>query len=577
MKTKGLKYIYSLLLLALMMQSCSLDEKIKDTPTPSTITSEGDVKAVIHGLYARFNDHSAFKFQGHIMLTVCADDFFSVAGAEYAPYAQRVLTAANTAGMWNNMYATIASANNLIKVLDKMELNATFKRRAYGEAYFIRAFCYYYLVRLYGGVPLRITPTTIESDFYLPRASVKDTYEQIFSDFKAASERLPLRTSLGASELGRATKGAAQAMLAQAYLTYGDQLLLKGQSENSLFEKAALYADSVINSNQYTLMNNYADLFDIAKETQAYNEVIFGVRFQTDPTSRAQPSAGSEYAFVFNAPNTYFVSANGVNGNGDGVYRVSHWFTDYYRTGDYTNGTVIDYRNEAAFWQSATGPNNGTYYIYPNMVPAGAANLNIPTPLCRKYIDPNGKDQRNHGNDFFIIRLAEVYYIKAEALNELNGGPTPDAVAAFNKVRERARNANGVARAIPADLTVITAGTQSNFRMKIFDDRGLELVGEGQRWFDLVRMPSPSGNNVTMYEYQFLRRFKNQLSGYPTYTTFTTAFPSYNVTTKLWTPLNTVHAYSLNVSVPKFLLFPVPTTELIQNKNFGNQNEGWGN
>ncbi|WP_187774815.1 RagB/SusD family nutrient uptake outer membrane protein [Pedobacter sp. BS3] len=576
MKTKSLKYVYPLfIMILLLVQSCSLDEHIKDTPTPATITTENDVTAIIQGMYARFNDPGMFKFQGHIMLVLCADDFYSTSGSEYGPYAQRTFTGVNTASMWNNMYATIANANNLIDVLDNMQFSDAFEKRAYGEAYFIRAFCYYYLVRLYGGVPLRLKVTTINSDFYLPRASVDDTYAQIFSDFKAASERLPLNSAITSAELGRASKGAAQALLAQAYLTYGDQLSLKGQDATAQFQNAVTYADSVITSGQYALLNNYADLFDIAKETQAYSEVIFGIRFQTDGTARAQPAAGSEFALRFNAPNTYFVSGR-TNGfqNGDGTYRVMHWFADYYRTGDYASATgdTIDYRNEGAFWQSSIGPSNNTYYIYPNVVPAGAGNFTILTPLCRKYIDPNGKDERNNGNDFFIIRLAEVYYIKAEALNELYG-PTADALAAFNTVRKRARNADGVPRLIPADLTTVTAGDKDTFRMKIFDDRGLELVGEGQRWFDLVRMRSPRSSDETMYEYQFLHRFKNELSGYPTYTT---TLPSYNNTTKTYSTQNAVYSYMLNVSA-KFLLFPVPTTELIQNPKFGLQNDGWGN
>ncbi len=574
MKRKSL-YIFPLLL-AFFIQSCSLDETILDGPTPGTTNTEGDVTALITGMYSRFNDPGMFKFQGHIMLTVCADDFYSASGSEYGPFAQRVLTPANTSPMWNGMYLTIANANGLIEALDNLQLSDAFEARAYGEAYFIRAFSFYYLARLYGGVPLRTSPTNINADFYLPRASLADTYAQIFADFKRASELLPLRNSLPISELGRATKGAAQAMLAQAYLTYGDQLLLKGQDASEYFTNAVTYADSVISSNQYSLLSNYADLFDIGKETLAYNEVIFGIRFQTDPTNRAQPAAGSEYALRFNVANTRYVSANGDNQNGDGTYRVQNWFIDHYRDGDYRDedSLVFDYRNEGAFWQSSIGNNNNTYFVYPNVVPAGMGNNTIPNPIIRKYIDPNGKDQRNHGNDFFIIRLAEIYYIKAEALNELHGGPTAEALAAFNTVRARARNADGNARAIPADLDAVTAGDQAAFRMKIFDDRGLELVGEGQRWFDLVRMPSPLGNNVTMYEYQFLHRLANKLEGYPTYTPFT-ATPSYNNTTKLWTPRHGVHTFALNVSVPKFLLFPVPTSELIQNRNFGNQNPGW--
>lgn len=579
MKTLKYSYIVLTLMLLMVVQSCSLDEYVKDQPTPATITTQNDVTALINGAYARFNDSNMFKYLGHLMLLLCADDFYSESGYDFGPYGQRTFTGQHTAPMWDNLYASIANANNLINVLDNMKLNADFKKRAYGDAYFIRGFCYYYLVRLYGGVPLRLEATSVNSNFYMSRSSVEDTYTQIFKDFKAASERLPLQGSIAISELGRASKGAAQAMLAQAYLTYGDQLLQRGQDATEHFQHAVVYADSVIASNQYALLNDYADLYDVAKEYQAYKEVIFGVRFQTDGTTRGMSAAGSEYALRFNGVDTYFVSANGDEQNGDATYRVTPWFADYYRTGDYASsgGDVIDYRNQAAFWQSSTGRSNRTYYIYPTPVPSGSPNYTIQYPLCRKYIDPTGKDSRNHGNDFFIIRLAEVYLIKAEALNELYG-PNNDALTAFNNVRNRARNADGIARTVPSNLTTATAGDKDKFRMKIFDERGLELVGEGQRWFDLVRMPSPLGQNVTMYEYQFLYRFQNKLSssGYPQYTSLNPLTITFNNTTKLYSIYNTVYAPTLNVTVPRFLLFPIPTTELVQNKNFGVQNPGWG-
>src|SRR5690606_19643601 len=139
--------------------------------------------------------------------------------------------------------------------------------------------------------------------------------------------------------------------------------------------------------------------------------------------ARAQPAAGSEFALRFGAPNTHFISGNGEIGNGDGSMRIMPWIADYYRTGDYAAGTgpakVIDYRNEKAFYQKGFHSVQNKYYaVYPN-IPAANEGV-IETPLLSKYIDPNGKDSRNNGNDHFIIRLAEVYLIKAEAENELN-------------------------------------------------------------------------------------------------------------------------------------------------------------
>ncbi len=577
---KSLKYIGFLLVIAVaLLNSCNMDEHIKHVPTAATATSEEDVDVIAQGMYSRFNDPGMFKYQGHIMLTVAADDIFSRTTGEYASYSQRTLTSSNTSAMWNGLYATIANANNLIQVLDDLELSLDFEKRLYGEAYFIRAFSYYYLVRLYGGVPLRLTPTRSNSDFYLPRATIDEVYTQIFSDFKAASERLPLSSALNVNtELGRATKGAAQAILAQAYLTYANQLSLRISSDDrAYYEQAVVYADSVINSGEYILLPNYGDLFDINKETDAYREVIFGIRFQTDPTNRGQPAAGSEYALRFGSTNTYGVSAGG--GNGNNTFLVQHWFSDYYRKGDYSNGLStytpnIDYRNEKAFVQRGVGAAGRGYAVYPNRpgttVPFASNDATINAPLIAKYQDPTGKDNRNHGNDFFIIRMAEIYLIKAEALNELDG-PTQDALDAFNEVRTRARTVDGVpnARAIPADLTLTTAVDKNTFRMKIFDDRGLELVAEGQRWFDLVRMRSPLNPGQTMYEYQFLHVLNNEAI-YPRQTTS----PAHS-SAGGYAFMNAVYEPSLNVETPKFLLFPVPDSERLQNPNIGAQNPGW--
>ena len=565
----------SILFIAIFMLSavsCSIDENIIDTPNPKSIKTENDVNAVIRGLYARFNDASSFKFRGWVMLSLAADDLYSPSAAEFGPFAKRTFTNVDVEPFYESLFLTVGAVNDLLKVLDGLDLKPQFMDRAYGEAYFIRAFCYYYLVRLYGGVPLRTEATTAESELYLKRASMEEVYRQIFSDFQTASALLPLNSNIPANELGRASKGAAQAILSQAYLTYGNQMSLKGQSPDVYYEKAVLYADSVINSNQYTLLNNYADIFNVSKETDAYKEVIFGIRFQVDMQQSLVASAGSEFAYRCGVGNTHFVSGNAPYGTGTGDVRPMHWFADVYRRNalDYANGdgTVIDYRNEVAFMQRGYQSVQNRYYItYPN-IPVTTEGT-IPSPLIGKYIDPNGRDARNHGNDFFIIRFAEVYLIKAEALNELYG-PT-QALAAFNKVRERARKANGVSRTVPQDINATTrpgvVADKSLFRLRIFHERGLELLGEGQRWFDLVRMQHPTNPTKTMYEYQLLEELIK--------TSYPKTFPGYNATTKTWSNRNAVYEPALNVSIPKFLLFPIPNKEITRNPSFGNQNPDW--
>lgn len=553
------------LIVFLFVQGCSLDEELIDTPTPDAIKTEEDVVSLVNGLYAGFNDASAFKFQGMMMLMLLADDIYSPNGAEFGAYAQRTFSSGHTQAFWDQLYFTIGSANNLIQVLDRLELDPQFESRAYGDAYFVRALSYYYLVRLYGPVPLRTEAVDVDSDFYLPRSPISDVYAQVLDDLKRASEQLPLATAIPTSELGRASKGAAQALLAQTNLTYGNQRSLVGEDPVAYYQSASAYADSVILSGQYNLINNYADLFDISKEAEAYKEVIFGIRFQTDHQNRAQPAAGSEFALRFMVPTTAGVTAR-ANTTGSGDMRPMPWIADFYRTGDYASGSVLDFRNEVAFYQRGRTVDGITVQIYPNLTPVTTAR--VATPVLGKYIDPTGKDDRNHGNDFFIIRFAEVYLIKAEAENELNG-PTATALDAFNKVRERARKADGTSRAVPADVASDTILTKTSFRMKIFEERGLELIGEGQRWFDLVRMQHPSDASRTMYEFQFFEELTK--AKYPK------TLPGWQAGPKKWSNSFAVYAPALNVSVPKFLLFPIPVNEFIQNPEIGpeNQNIGW--
>lgn len=559
--------IYIVGCLLVLMTSCSLEEQILDTPNPGLIQTEEDVEVLLLGLYSRLNDPNAFKFHGWLMMSLTADDMYSPAGADFGPYAQRTFTSANVSNFWSALNQTIGAANSLISVVDRMDLSSSFKKHVIGEALFIRAFCYYYLVRLYGGVPVRNMATDINSDFYLPRQPIHDVYTQIFSDFRSASERLPTANELSGSQLGRATKGAAQALLAQAYLTYGNQLSLRGQDPKEWYELAVVYTDSVINSHAYTLVDDYADLFDISAEEDAYQEVIFGIRFQVDQQQGLYGSAGSEYAFRHMAPQIELVTGHANNGQGGGQVRPMPWIADFYRTGDYGDGTSIDYRNETAFLQRGIqSSQNREMVTYPNI--PGPGQGQVPTPLIGKYIDPDGRDQRNHGNDFFVIRFAEVYLIKAEALNELRG-PNPEAFSAFNRTRARARNAAGTMRAVPADVDASTHPemTKEAFRLKIFHERGLELIGEGQRWFDLVRMQHPNDPTKTMYEYQLMEELTKPF--YPK------NLPNYQAAQAKYSNSNAVYAPALKVSVPKFLLFPIPDEEMVRNPNFGAQNPDW--
>ncbi len=561
MKTIANYSIALAIILGLSLCSCNIDEEIIDVPTPEDIRTQADVTTIINGTYSIISDQQCFKFQGMQLLFLSADDMYS----ELGNISTRKYNSSEVSvqSFWTSMYAVIRNANNLIDALDKLNLDPAFEKRAYGDAYFLRGFTYFYLVQMYGGVPLRTQSVNLQSDFYIARNTVDEVYAQIFADFKAASVNLPLQSAIGSQELGRASKGAAQSFMAIASLTYGNHLQQKSQTPDTHYQNAKVYADSVIASNQYILINDFAQLFDISRENDAYKEVIFGIRFVNDKTRTGAGSRGSEFAQRC-MPNNFTDVAGGnpITHTGGGSYRFHPWIADFYTTGEYLN----DYRAQVTFTSRGFNSVQQKFVVtYPTtrVVTTGTnADMTNPSAFCGKYVDPQGTD-RNHENDFFMMRLAEVYLIKAEAENELNG-PTPAAYEAFNQLRVRARRANGIARTTPANLT---AGlTKDQFRLRVFNERGAELLGEGHRWFDLVRMQSPTNASETMYDYQFF--------------TFLTAkpnkLPTYNATNNKWN--NTGGVFIAAIPIPKetkFKLFPIPENERANNPNFGSQNSGW--
>jgi len=356
---------------------------------------------------------------------------------------------------------------------------------------------------------------------------------------------------------------------------------LAGNSIVSLpyYQLAENYADTTITLGRYSMITNYADIWDVDKKRTAYaNEVLFGIPFTRDQQVSSSTSLGSEFAAVFmpyDMPNvaglalptsrvfvrkgdTITMTQTGAATQGT----IQPWFAKTYSTGDY----VGDYRFETSILTNWTClADNGipvTTYTFPltkatNTSTVVGAIKNY--PYLYKYVDPYGLDAADNGNDLYVMRISEIYLIKAEAENELNG-PTTKAYNAFNLLRARARLANGTARTTPANLQ--TGLTKDQFRMKIVDERALEFVGEGQRWFDLVRMKSPTG--TTMLEYQLNTVIPALPQGVPVF----------NTSTRIWGGGLTFPA-----NVPpfqkRFLLFPIPYSELSTNSAITYQNPGY--
>ena len=528
--------------LLILMSCAKVDQQIFDSPTPTNaIKTQADVDNAIIGLYSQLNSWSSFKEQEFILFA-WADDLSSVFTNALGTWGAKVNVNSGTTNLtnvWSRNYQAISNANAVISYSQNLALTDAYKAKAIAEAKFIRGLNYFYLVQYFGAVPITTTVFDAQSNMKPVRNSVDSVYQLILSDFAEGVKSLPTRSAQASGEFNRATQGAAQGFMAKANLTYANYLDLQNRSSEAklYYSRASAEADSIINSGQYFLITDYAKLWDLASEKNAYTEVLFGIAYAKDPSVTNVTAEGSNWAAYYNPSTKPNCGGNGTFKTGNGALKVHPWFYEKYSTGEYLN----DYRTETTFtttWVNTTGK---TVVTFPLIPPTGA--LTESQPYINKYNDPGSITVQNCDNDLFLLRLAEIYLIKAEAENEING-PTAIALNAFNAVRARARNANGTARLTPVNITTAQVPSKESLRMKIFDERGLELVGEFNRWFDLVRMRY-SDNSRTMYEYQF-GTFLPSLTG---------GLPTYNATTKTWTTGRTEKTNIIPFD-KKYLLYP---------------------
>lgn len=334
----------------------------------------------------------------------------------------------NLLEIWRVHYKVIYLSNIAISRIPGISMNEETRNRLVNEAKFLRGLMYFNLVRLFGQIPLLVS----ENNPLKPESvSAQQVYTQIIADLKDASN-LPKD---GEIQEGRATQGAAQALLAKVYLTQKD------------YPNASTEAKKVIDSKVYSLWDNYADAFKLSG--RGGKEAIFSVGF------------------------------------GDGGGAISFWEVGQFnvRLLPVELSTARDKVNNTQGWQTVTKELYGSYM--PNDKRKAATYMTSFTGddgkvvtlskiYIKKYWD-EAADPTAGGstNDFPVIRYADVLLMYAEAQAEQ--GNFPVANEYLNKVKTR------------AGLSVVNISGADAFREAILDERRKEFIGEGQRWFDLVR------------------------------------------------------------------------------------------
>ncbi|MFC3199932.1 RagB/SusD family nutrient uptake outer membrane protein [Parapedobacter deserti] len=439
-------HIICLLVLLAILQGC--DAKLDVAPrgylTSGTFyKTETDAKAAVIGAYAVLHE---LYWAEHILTPneICADNGipFLTGGADRIAIWRYTHNAANIypGQIWQASYKAIQHSNVIIDRVPGISMDEQLKRVYIAEAKYLRALHYFNLVRFFGELPLVLSETTNLEEVEVPRSSIADVYQLIESDLTEAEATLPL---LHETEKGRATKGAAMALLAKVYLTRA------GNTPSSPYwAQAASKAKEVIDLKIYDLWEDYADVFTLAN--RGGKESIFEVQFLTD-------IKGNHFTTGY-APR----GAPIVPNNGFGIFRVTKSLFDSY--------TADDKRKAVSFLTS---------YVHPGTGQTVHLSVDDPDPTVAvsfwKLADPTVRVGLNGGTSWPYMRYAEVLLIYAEALNEANNGPTPAAYEAINEVRDR------------AGLTALSDLDKAAFNEAVLLERRLELCFEGHRWFDLVR------------------------------------------------------------------------------------------
>jgi len=370
----------------------------------------------------------------------------------------------NLETVWTTYYEGVSRANKLLDNIDGIEMDVERRNQIKGEAKFLRAYFYYWLVNIYGDIPVHTTTPTAEElqKAATPAAEVWSTV--IIPDLTEAASLLP--EIFTGKDLGRATSIAAYAFLAKAYLFTGQW---------SLSEQAAM---NVVNSGLHQLASVYKDNFTYA--TKDNPEVIFAVRHlgKQDPglgngmNSWFAPRAQNGYGF--NAPTQNFVDEFEITTAGIFDPRL-----------DYTVG------REGHIWLDSNVIFNSDWS------PTGY--------LQKKYIQPLAevpKENKDQGQLHYIfLRYSDVILMLAEALNEQD--KTTQAEQYLNNIRKRARESYlydsdlpGYGT-IPVDLLPDIAGSsQSSLRNAIRHERRVELGFEFHRYFDIIRYGESYANQA---------------------------------------------------------------------------------
>lgn len=473
------RYIFFLLLISSPLLSCKkfLQTVPQDFVTPQNyFNTEADLQLALNGVYNRLVDNLGRMYsKGLYTNFVLSDEFFYTGTTNLANNLKVMDFDANSLDigrLWEVIYQGIDRANVLLKNINKPTMDENRRNVIKGEALFLRAYYYFLLVDMYGGVPLRLSPAASPAEVNLPRSSVAEVYAQIVKDMKEAENLVNSITAYTYNE--RVTKTVVQSVLARVFLTMAGKPL----EDVSKYRDALDYANKVIGSGLHGLNPSYSQIFiNHTQDKYDLQECIWEIGMYGNKMEGAEDLAG-------------FVGIeNGVTcsdltiGYSGGIVRTTAKLFGSFEANDLRRDwSVSTYR-----WvtNATTGITSKTNYT-------AAQVYDRPCGKWRREYETLVPKHRNYSStNFPVMRYADVLLMAAEAENALNG---PDeAVGYINEVRRRAYGAGKTIKTIT--VTNQGSGYPAAAQIQILINGGTPTNVTGFEPFSAV--PVVTGGRIT--------------------------------------------------------------------------------
>ena len=425
-----------LISMSLLFPSCGKDfldlEPISSNSTNGFYKTATDIEQGVSGAYDALQSTGQYGHYFVYFMEVSSDnsktESITNSGGIYGDFDLFRTAASNVIlnDTWQSCYNGIQRCNIVLNRIDQIDMDAQVKEYRKAEMKFIRALTYFNLVRIWGPVSLVTEEVKNPFDaFKYGRNSVPEVYEQIIKDLKEAEQALPVAYP-DFKDLGRATKGAAQALLGKVYLTTKD------------YTSAAAVLKTLIDARSYKLVGTFADIFKVIYKNN--KESIFEVQFL-----KGGLGEGSSFANIF-APSGSTILTGGIGTTLGNNIPTTNLLNAYTSTTDVRKIATIDKLAD------------GRLYV-------------------KKFMDIPYQ-ANDASSNFIVLRYADVYLMYAEALNELNYEANGDALYYLNEIR---------GRAVVTKYGATSLTSKVAFRQAIFAERRLEFAFENHRWFDLLR------------------------------------------------------------------------------------------